>query len=50
LGASPEGLTGGTGLYIDKPDTQTKELIAILQGVSPDSLSINDPCFQFQFA
>lgn len=46
LGASPDGSPSGTGLFIDKSDTQPNELIAILQGVSPDSLSITAPYFK----
>ncbi len=45
LGASPEGLPPGTGIYAnnlgEKPD-----LIAILQGVSPNSVSLSQPYFQ----
>ena len=45
LGASPSGLPQGTGLFIDKSGEQP-ELLAILQGVSPDSLNIHAPYFQ----
>lgn len=45
LGASPEGLPQGTGIYAnnlgEKPD-----LIAILQGVSPEGVSLSQPYFQ----
>lgn len=47
LGASPDGLPTGTGLYVDKPDTQSDELIAILQGVTPDSISLNGNYFSY---
>lgn len=46
LGASPSGLPQGTGIYVNnlgaKPD-----LIAILQGVDPSSLSLCEPYFKF---
>jgi hypothetical protein len=46
LGTSPDGLPSGVGLFIDKPDTQPNELIAIMQGVPSDSLSITAPYFK----
>ena len=46
LSASPEGLPYGTGLYIEKSEPQNNELIAILQGFSPEYLSIVEPYFQ----
>ena len=48
LGASPEGLPYGTGLYIKKSDSLNNELIAILQGFLPESLSL-EPYFQIYF-
>ena len=46
LGASPSGLPQGAGIYVnnlgEKPD-----LIAILQGVDPSSLSLSEPYFKF---
>lgn len=47
LGASPSGLPQGTGLFFDKPGNQPDELLAILQGVSPGSLSIDRSYFKF---
>jgi Ca2+-binding RTX toxin-like protein len=47
LGASPSGLPTGTGIFIDKPSSEPNELIAILQGVSPDSLSLNGSYFSY---
>ncbi|HEY9781786.1 MAG TPA: hypothetical protein V6D09_16815 [Leptolyngbyaceae cyanobacterium] len=48
LGASPEGLPQGTGIYVNnlgaKPD-----LIAVLQNISPDSVSLSAPYFQFVY-
>lgn len=44
LGASPDG--SGTGIYIDKPDAQ-HELIAILQNIKPDSISLNGSYFSY---
>lgn len=46
LGASPEGLPGGTGIFIDKAGSEPDELIAILQNVSPNSISLSE---RFQF-
>lgn len=45
LGASPSGLPQGTGIYVNNLGTQP-DLIAVLQGVSPDSLSLTEPYFQ----
>ena len=45
LGTSPEGLPYGTGLYIERTEPQSNELIAILQDISPDSLSITPEWF-----
>lgn len=45
LGASPHALPIGTGIFIDKPNGS--ELIAILQGVSPDTLSLNGSYFSY---
>lgn len=47
LSASPSGLPKGTGLFIDKPGTEANELIAILQNVSPDSLSLTASYFSY---
>jgi Ca2+-binding RTX toxin-like protein len=47
LGASPSGLPAGTGLFVDDPGNGPNELIAILQGVSPDSLSLSAPYFSY---
>lgn len=47
LGASPSGLPQGTGIFAQissRPDTQP-ELVAVLQNVSPDSLSLTDSYF-----
>ncbi len=46
LGASPEGLPGGTALYVDNLGTKP-DLIAILQGVGPNSVSLTDSYFKF---
>ncbi len=47
LGASPDGLPTGTALFAnnlgEKPD-----LIAILEGVSSNSVSLSEPYFQFE--
>lgn len=48
LGAAPSGLPQGTGIYVDNLGTQP-DLIAVLQGVSPDSVSLTEPYFQFGF-
>lgn len=47
LGAAPNGLPRGTGIFIDKPETEPDELIAVLQGVSPENISLEQPYFQF---
>ena len=47
LGASPNGSSTDTGLYIDKPGTQPDELIAILQNIKPDSLNLNASYFNY---
>lgn len=47
LGSSPAGLPTGTALYVDKPNTQADELIAILQNVSSDSLSLDGSYFSY---
>lgn len=44
LGASPEGLPSGTGIFVQS-GTEPNELIAILQGISPDSLSLSASYF-----
>lgn len=46
LGASPSGLPQGTGIYVNNLGTQP-DLIAVLQGVDPNSVSLSDPYFQF---
>lgn len=46
LGASPDGLPQGTGLYINESGGQ-QELIAILQNMSPDSLNLNSDYFYY---
>lgn len=48
LGAAPSGLPQGTGIYVDNLGTQP-DLIAVLQGVNPNSVSLSDPYFQFVF-
>jgi len=47
LGASPSGVPSGTGIFIDKPGGEPNELIAVLQGVNPSSLSLSAPYFDF---
>lgn len=44
LGATPEGSPIGTGIYVNNLGTQP-DLIAILQDVSPDSVSLSDSYF-----
>ncbi|MGL5074885.1 MAG: calcium-binding protein, partial [Waterburya sp.] len=45
LGSSPiEGISG-TGLYIDQLDSETDELVAVIEGISPDDLDINASYF-----
>lgn len=46
LGASPEGLPSGTGIFVNT-GTEPNELIAILQGNSPDSLSLTASYFTY---
>ncbi len=43
LGATPSGIPTGTGIYMDKGGSS--ELIAVLQNVSPSSLSLNNDYF-----
>lgn len=45
LGASPSGVPTGTGIYMDKGGTS--ELIAVLQNVSPSSLSLDGAYFTY---
>jgi len=45
LGASPDG--SGTGIFIDKPNTQADELIAVLQGVPQGTLNLNGSYFSY---
>ena len=47
LGSSPSSLPTGTGIYINKPDAEPDELIAILQGTSPSSLNLTDTYFSY---
>lgn len=49
LGAAPSGLPGGTGIYVDNLGLGAPDLIAILQGVEPSSVSLSQPYFQFVF-
>lgn len=46
LGTSPEGLPTGTGVYVNNLGTQP-DLIAILQGVDSNSVSLTESYFQF---
>ena len=48
LGAAPSGLPQGTAIYVDNLGTKP-DLIAILQGVEPNSVSLSQPYFQFDF-
>ena len=41
LGASTDDLPSGTAIFVN--DGATPELIALLSGVSPDTLNLNDP-------
>lgn len=50
LGASPSGLPTGTGIFVDNPGTSSNELIAILQDVSTNSLSLSGSYFSFVYA
>jgi Ca2+-binding RTX toxin-like protein len=45
LGASPDG--SRTGIFIDKPNTQADELIAVLQGVPQGTLNLNGSYFSY---
>lgn len=45
LGAAPESLAQGTGIYVNNQGQQP-DLIAILQGVAPDSLNLSESYFQ----
>jgi Ca2+-binding RTX toxin-like protein len=47
LGSTSGSLPAGTGIYVDKPNTEPDELIAILQGVSPSSLSLSNAYFSY---
>lgn len=47
LGASPPGLPQGTGIYVNNLGKQP-DLIAILQGVNPNSVSLSDEAY-FKF-
>ncbi|HCF29045.1 MAG TPA: hypothetical protein DEV81_17995, partial [Cyanobacteria bacterium UBA11049] len=46
LGASPEGLPQGTGIYVNNMGTKP-DLIGILQGVEPNSVSLTASYFKF---
>lgn len=46
LGASPSGLIAGTGIFATNSGN-TPDLIAILQGISPESLNFTQPYFRF---
>ncbi len=46
LGASPSGLPQGTGIYVNNLGAQP-DLIAILPGVDPNSLSLSESYFKF---
>jgi len=48
LGASPSGLPTGTGLFVEYGNNPTAppDLIAIVQGVSPDSLNLASSYFK----
>jgi Ca2+-binding RTX toxin-like protein len=47
LAASPNGSPAGTGLFINKPNTEPDELIAVLQGVNPSTPSLTDTYFSY---
>lgn len=47
LGSSPSGLPTGTGIFIDKPNTEPDELIGIVQGVNSSSLSLTAGYFSY---
>jgi hypothetical protein len=44
LGASPQGLPGGTAIFANNIGTQP-DLVAIVQGINPGSLSLSEPYF-----
>lgn len=46
LGASPDNLPEGTGIFLNN-QSYPPELIAVLQGVSPDQLSLDKLYFQY---
>ncbi len=46
LGAAPSGLPKGTGIYLN-PQGEQPDLIAILQDVDPNSVSLSESYFQF---
>lgn len=46
LGATPEGVPQGIGIYVNNLGAQP-DLIAILPGVDPNSLSLSEPYFKF---
>ena len=47
LGVSPSNLPSGTAIFVDKPKCEPNELVAILQNVSPTSVSLSEPYFSF---
>lgn len=47
LGSSPSDLSKGVGIYIDKPNTEPNELIAIVQGIEPSSVSLTADYFSY---
>lgn len=47
LSSSSGNLPAGTRIYVDKPNTEPDELIAILQGVSPSSISLSAAYFSY---
>lgn len=46
LGAAPEGLPAGTAIYANNVGETQPNLIALLQGISPDSLNLNASYFK----
>lgn len=46
IGATPEGVQQGAGIYVNNLGVQS-DLIAILPGVDPNSVSLSDPYFKF---
>ena len=46
LGAAPEGLPAGTAIYANNVGETQPNLIAILQGISPDSINLNASYFK----